>query len=71
MVGWLSKKRQEAKRKEADEQKLKDSISEKLAEYEASREVSPDDPGDNDHTELVVDGKKLRVPKTQIDLSDD
>ena len=69
VIDWISKKRREEKRKNAEEQKLKDSISEKLARYEESQQTSPDD-ADDDHTELMVDGKKLRVPKTQIDLAD-
>ena len=70
MIDWLSKKSREEKRKQAEEEKLKASLSEKLAEYERSQELSPDDPGDNDHTELVINGKKVRVSKTQIDLSE-
>ena len=70
MIDWLSKKRREEKRKQDDEQKLRASLSEKLARYEESQQTSPDNAGDDDHTELMVDGKKLRVPKTQIDLAD-
>ena len=70
MIDWLSKKHREQKRKDADEQKLRASISEKLARYEESQQTSPADASDDDHTELMVDGKKIRVPKTQIDLAD-
>ena len=69
MIDWLSKKRREEKRKQADEKELKASLSEKLAAYERSQEVSPDDP--DDHTELMVNGKKVRVSKTQIDLAEE
>jgi hypothetical protein len=70
VINWLSKKRSEKKRKEADEQKLRASLSEKLARYEESRQTSPADANDDDHTELMVNGKKIRVSKTQIDLAD-
>ncbi len=45
-------------------------MAEKLARYQESQQTQPADAGDDDHTELMVDGKKLRVPKTQIDLAD-
>ena len=70
MIDWLSKKRREEKRKQAEEQKLRDSLSEKLAAYEKTQDLNLDD-GDNDHTELVVNGKKIRVSKTQIDLTEE
>lgn len=70
VIDWLSKKSREAKRKQDEEQKLRDSLSQKLADYERSQELSPDEPGDNDHTEMVLNGKKVRVSKTQIDLSE-
>ena len=70
MIDWLSKKRREEKRKQAEEDKLRASLSEKLARYEESQNTAPPDTGDDDHTELMIDGKKLRVPKTQIDLAD-
>ena len=70
MLDWLSKKRREEKRKQADEDKLRASLSEKLARYEESQQTAPSDACDDDHTELMVDGKKLRVPKTQIDMAD-
>lgn len=70
MIDWLSKKRREEKRKQAEEQKLRDSLSEKLAAYEKTQDINLDD-SDNDHTELVVNGKKIRVSKTQIDLTEE
>ena len=70
MIDWLSKKRREEKRKQAEEQKLRASLSEKLARYEAAQQTAEAEAGDDDHTELMVDGKKIRVPKTQIDLAD-
>lgn len=70
VIDWLSKKRREAKRKETDEQKLRASLCEKLALYEAAQKTPPTDTSDDDHTELMVNGKKVRVSKTQIDLAD-
>ena len=70
MIDWLSKKRREEKLKQADEKKLRASLSEKLARYEESQQTSPADANDDDHTELMVNGKKVRVSKTQIDLAD-
>ena len=70
MIDWLSKKRREEKRKQAEEQKLRASLSEKLALYEAAQQTAEAEAGDDDHTELMVDGKKIRVPKTQTDLAD-
>ena len=70
MLDWLSKKRREEKRKQAEEDKLRASLSEKLARYEESQQTAPSNASDADHTELMVDGKKLRIPKTQIDMAD-
>ena len=69
MIDWLSKKRREEKRKQAHEQDLRASLSEKLKQYEASREVNLDDA--DDHTELMINGKKVRVAKQQINLADE
>ena len=70
MIDWLSKKSREEKRKDSEEQKLKASLSEKVAEYERTQDLNLEFT-DEDHTELMVNGKKLRVPKTQIDLAED
>ena len=69
VIDWFSTKSKEDKRKEAREQELKASLSEKLKSYEASRQVNLDD--SDDHTELVVNGKKVRVAKQQITLGED
>ena len=68
VLDFLSKKRREEKRKDQEEQKLKASLSEKLAEYERTQDINLE--ADDDHTELIVNGKKVRVAKTQIDLAD-
>lgn len=70
MIDWFSIKSKEERLKEAEEKDLKASLSEKLKSYEASREVNLGD-GDDDHTELMVNGKKVRVPKQQITLGED
>jgi hypothetical protein len=64
MLDWISKKK-EQKRREEREAELKRSLSEKVAQYQEQQ----DDPAD-DHTELFINGKKVRVAKEQIDLSD-
>ena len=64
MLDWISKKK-EQKRREEREAALKRSLSEKVAQYQEKQ----DDPAD-DHTELFINGKKVRVAKEQIDLSD-
>ncbi len=71
MIDWLSKKRREEKQKQAQEEDLKASIAEKISQYEASKETNISDEDDDDHTELMVNGKKVRVAKQQIDLTDD
>ena len=64
MLDWISKKK-EQKLKEEREEALKRSLSEKVANYQKQQ----DEPAD-DHTELFINGKKIRVAKEQIDLSD-
>ncbi len=65
MIEWLSKKRSDDKRREIYEQELKKSLAKKISEYESQNNEPTDD-----FTELVVNGKKLRVAKEQIDLTD-
>jgi hypothetical protein len=64
MIEWLSKKRSDKKRREIKEQELKKSLSKKLSEYECQNNEVKDD-----FTELVLNGKKLRVAKEQITLT--
>lgn len=68
MIEFLSKKHRDKKRKQSEEQKLRASLAEKLAEYERSQDLNLDDT-DADHTNLMLNGKMVRVSKTQIDLS--
>ena len=69
MIDWLSKKRREQKRKEAEEQKLRASLSEKLARYEESQKKSTSAAGADDHTEMTVNGKNvISMVRSMIDL---
>lgn len=71
MIDWISKKQRDKKRKEAHEQALRESLAEKVSRYEQSRTDEPkDDDGGQDFTELFVNGKKLRVPKQEITVTD-
>ena len=66
MLDWLSKKKREEKEKQIREEKLKKSLSEKLAHYQEKQQEPVDD-----HTELFINGKKVRVAKEQINLGED
>ena len=66
MLDWLSKKRKEEKQKQQREEELKKSLSEKLAQYQEKMQEPVDD-----HTELFLNGKKIRVAKEQITLEED
>ena len=59
MLDWISKKKEQKRADERAqrEQALKKSLSEKVAQYQQKQ----DEPAD-DHTELFINGKKLRVP---------
>ena len=65
MIGWLSKKHRDKKRREAQEQELKKSLAEKVRKYEEPA-TNPAD----DFTELLINGEKLRVAKQQITITD-
>lgn len=66
MLDWLSKKKKDERIKEIREQALKKSLSEKVAQYQKVQEEPAED-----HTEIFVNGKKLRVAKEQITLGED
>ena len=66
MLDWLSKKKREEKEKRIREEKLKKSLSEKLAHYQEKQQEPADD-----HTELFINGRKVRVAKEQINLGED
>lgn len=65
MIDWISKKHRDKKRKEAEEQQLRASLAAKVAKY-----VEPCANAADDFTELLIDGKKRRVAKEQITITD-
>ena len=71
MIGWLSKKRREDKRREAHERQLRKSLAEKVSQYEQSCINSIDKFLEDDFTEVFIDGKNLRVAKEQITIKGD
>jgi len=66
MLDWLSKKKKDERTREIREQALKKSLSEKVAQYQKVQAEPAED-----HTEIFVNGKKLRVAKEQITLGED
>lgn len=68
MIEWISKKHREQKRREAHERQLKKSLAKKISRYEQTRGNSGDNPPAEDFTEVLIDGKKLRVAKQQITI---
>ena len=67
---WLTKKSKADELKKQRELELKASLSEKLSRYKEAQQAPLPDSADNDHTELVLNGRKLRVPKKQITITD-
>ena len=65
MIDWLSKSNRDQKKKDAQEKDLKQKLADKISQYEdhAANQV-------DDHTEIFIGGKKLRVAKEQIDIGD-
>lgn len=70
MIDWISKKQREKKRDEAHEKALRESLAAKVSQYEKEHSEPADGEGEQDYTELLVDGKKLRVAKQVIDVTD-
>ena len=70
VLEWISGKRKAQNRKQARDDELRASLSDKIARYEAEREMTSPDTEADDHTELMVNGKKLRVAKKEITLTD-
>ena len=70
MIDWLSKKQREKKHKEALELELRNSLALKVSQYENSSVETADISDGQDFTELLVNGKKLRVAKEEITISD-
>ena len=67
---WLSKESKAQKLKQLQERELKDSLSKKLSRYKEDQQAALSGSLDNDHTELVLNGRKLRVAKKQITITD-
>jgi hypothetical protein len=65
---WISKKRRDKKRKEAQEKILKKSLAEKISKYDSHNHNNHIDESQNDFTEVTIGGEKLRVAKEQITL---
>jgi hypothetical protein len=65
MIDWFSKKRREEKKKLAVEKSLKKSLAEKVSSYETLEDKEVDD-----HTEIFIEGKKIRVAKEHITILD-
>ena len=70
VIEWISGKRKAQRRKQASEDELRASLSDKIARYEADQQAASTDSDEDDHTELVVNGRKLRVAKKEITLTD-
>lgn len=70
MIDWISKKHKEKKRKEDHEKALRESLARKVSRYEEEHSGPAGDESGQDYTELLVDGKKLRVAKQVIDVTD-
>jgi hypothetical protein len=67
---WLSKQNKAQKLKQLHERELKASLSKKLSRYNEAQQASQSGSLDNDHTELVLNGRTLRVAKKQITITD-
>ena len=70
MIDWISKKHREQKRKEEHERALRESLAAKVSQYEMENSGPLDSQDGQDYTELFLDGKKLRVAKQVIEVSD-
>jgi hypothetical protein len=65
MLDWLSKSNRDQKKKDAQEKDLKQRLADKISQYEDHAAKQEDD-----HTEIFIDGKKIRVAKEQINIGD-
>jgi hypothetical protein len=65
MISWFSKKQREEKKRQVAEDSLKKSLAEKISHYEEKAIGDVDD-----HTEVFVGGKKVRVQKEHITILD-
>ena len=65
MIDWISKSNRKQKDRDAHERELRKSLAEKISTLEAIESEEP-----NDHTEIVLNGRRLRVAKEQITIYD-
>ena len=65
MIDWFSKNHRDQKKRDAHEKDLKQSLAKKISEYEEIANNQEDD-----HTEVFIGGKKIRVAKEQINIQD-
>lgn len=63
MLEWVSKKHREQKRHIEKEAALKQSLAEKVRRFQ-----SPDKKVDSEHTEITINGKRIRVVREHITL---
>ena len=70
MIDWLSKKQREKKRKEARELELRNSLAQKVSHFQQSHVETADESDEQDFTELLIDGVRLRVAKEEITILD-
>ncbi len=70
VIEWISRKRKAQRSKQATDEELRASLSDKIARYEAAQQTTSPAVEEDDHTELMVNGKKLRVAKKEITLTD-
>jgi hypothetical protein len=74
MLGKILKERRERKAREAHERELKQRLAAKFASYNVSQQQTDDDSDITqeitDYTEIMFQGKPLRVAKEQITILD-
>lgn len=70
MIDWISKKQREKKRRDEHEQALRQSLAEKVSRYENAQSETGAGGKPQDFTELFIDGKKMRVAKEEITVTD-
>jgi hypothetical protein len=69
MALWISKKRRDKKRKEANEKILKKSLAEKVSKFDSHNYNNHIGESKKDFTDITIGGEKLRVAKEQITLT--
>lgn len=70
MIDWLSKKQREKKQKEAHELELRNSLAQKVSQFEQSYSRATGGFDGEDFTDLLIDGVRVRVAKEEITIYD-